>query len=243
MKKTRLLEIIREEISYALKENYSTTEASCGSSVKEDQLNEMAWNIVIANPQKKEDIQAKIKDSTKKGEQKLSKALEILDDRISKGLKTRIRDISNEMGVRQQEINPLIGALVDVGVLEKGESVTGVTKKKITDKPQGRPSNPNKTEIPTDTMDVEDEMDVDVSVDMDDDSKSAMQNIDSDETAKKLGSTSEDKEEKFNLGLKFIKKYSDNKALVDAYLKKAKEEYNLTKGMLDDLKRAAGREV
>ena len=114
--------------------------------LEEDFLNEMAWNIVIANPKEKERIQAKISGSTKKGEQKLAKALEILDDITSKGLKTRIRDISDEMGVRQQEINPLIGALVDVGVLEKGESVTGVTKKKITDKPQGRPSNPDKPE-------------------------------------------------------------------------------------------------
>jgi hypothetical protein len=175
MKKSRLLEIIREEISAALEETlYSgpdslkdpkvqkalskmqgqqkadvikgITTGTNPLNLEEDLLNEMAWNIVIANPKEKERIQAKIKDSTKKGEQKLAKALEILDDRTSKGLKTRIRDISDEMGIRQQEINPLIGALVDVGVLEKGESVTGVTKKKITDKPQGRPSNPNKPE-------------------------------------------------------------------------------------------------
>jgi hypothetical protein len=182
MKTSRLLEIIREEISSALNEltvvdkktlpteapeiaksentDINTVKNAIAQAKKsgkpvnvaeaeeleEDLLNEMAWNIVIANPKEKERIQAKISGSTKKGEQKLAKALEILDDRTSKGLKTRIRDISDEMGVRQQEINPLIGALVDVGVLEKGESVTGVTKKKITDKPQGRPSNPNKPE-------------------------------------------------------------------------------------------------
>jgi hypothetical protein len=43
--------------------------------------------------------------------------------------------------------------------------------------------------------------------------------------------------------LKFIKKYKDDKSKVDAYLKKAKEEYNFTKSMMDDLKRTAGREA
>ena len=47
--------------------------------------------------------------------------------------------------------------------------------------------------------------------------------------------------EKFNLGLRFIKKYKDDKAKIDAYMKKAKEEYKLSKSMLDDLNRAAGR--
>ena len=46
-----------------------------------------------------------------------------------------------------------------------------------------------------------------------------------------------------NLGLKFIGKYKDDKAKVDAYLKKAKDEYKLPKTMMDDLKRAAGRGV
>ena len=65
----------------------------------------------------------------------------------------------------------------------------------------------------------------------------------SDETAKELGNTPDDKKQKFNLGLKFINKYKDDKSKIDAYLKKAKDEYKFTKTMLDDLKRAAGREV
>jgi hypothetical protein len=64
-----------------------------------------------------------------------------------------------------------------------------------------------------------------------------------DSTAKELGSTTDDKKEIFNKGLKFIKKYKDNKAVIDAYLKKAKDEYKLSKTMLDDLKRTAGRDV
>ena len=53
----------------------------------------------------------------------------------------------------------------------------------------------------------------------------------------------DEKEQKFNTGLKFIKKYKDDKSKVDSYLKKAKEEYKLPKFMIDDLKRTAGREV
>lgn len=52
-----------------------------------------------------------------------------------------------------------------------------------------------------------------------------------------------DKTEKFNLGLKFVAKYKDDKDLVDAYLKKAKDEYKLSANMIKDLKRAAGRQV
>jgi len=227
--------------------------------LNEDLLNEMAWNIVIANPKEKERIQAKIKDSTKKGEQKLSKALEILDDRTSKGLKTRIRDISDEMGVRQQEINPLIGALVDVGVLEKGESVTGVTKKKVTDKPQGRPSNPNKPEKPESTgkkgrpagsgekkavrTPGADGFD-DVSYsDVEDEDKEATQNIGSDSTAKELGTLATGKEDTFNRILGLVTKYKDDKAKVDAFISKAENEYKLPVSLLKQLKLAAGRDV
>ena len=77
----------------------------------------------------------------------------------------------------------------------------------------------------------------------DEETVAATKSAGSDETAKELGATPEDKKEKFNMGLKFIKKYKDDKPKVDAYLEKAKEEYKLTKSMLDDLKRAAGRRV
>jgi len=58
-----------------------------------------------------------------------------------------------------------------------------------------------------------------------------------------FGNVSSDKLEKFNTGLKFIKKYKDDKKVIDAYLKKAKDEYKLPANMIKDLKRAAGREV
>lgn len=171
MKKSRLLEIIREEISSALEEAATTyagksaiddlkddkafgaltgdakadaiEKLSGGGTVtigEEGQLNEMAYDIIISQPNELAKLQDKIKDSTKKGEQKLAKALEIIQKTKKEGKPIRQRDIANEMGVIQQEINPLINKLIDVGILEKGESVTGVTKKKVTDKAQGRPA-------------------------------------------------------------------------------------------------------
>jgi len=78
---------------------------------------------------------------------------------------------------------------------------------------------------------------------MDAEDKEAIKAGEKDPIAKAAASTPEEKKEKFNLGLKFIKKYKDDKPKIDAYLKKAKEEYKLSKSMLDDLKRAAGRDV
>ena len=52
-----------------------------------------------------------------------------------------------------------------------------------------------------------------------------------------------DKTERFNKGLKFVTKHKDDRDLVDAYLKKAKDEYKLSANMIKDLKRAAGRQV
>jgi hypothetical protein len=79
--------------------------------------------------------------------------------------------------------------------------------------------------------------------DAEDEEGPSAKDIAGDETAKELSNISPDKKDKFNLGLKFIKKYKDDKAKVDAYLKKAKDEYKLPKTMMDDLKRAAGRGV
>ncbi len=64
-----------------------------------------------------------------------------------------------------------------------------------------------------------------------------------DSTAQELAKTSDDDIKTFNKGLVFIKKYKDDKPVIDAYLKKAKEEYKLPNKMLDDLKLAAGRKV
>jgi hypothetical protein len=65
----------------------------------------------------------------------------------------------------------------------------------------------------------------------------------SDETAKELGSTPEEKKVKFNQFLASVKKNKDDKAKIDGILKLAKDKFKFAKTMMDDLKRAAGREV
>ena len=204
MKKSHLLEIIREEISAALTENEALQnkakkakmeyikaaqaaldaekkETTTGGALEEDQLNEMAYDIIIAQPDKLAKLQDEIKDSTKKGQQKLAKALDIIQKTKKAGKPIRQRDIANEMGVIQQEINPLINKLIDVGILEKGESVTGVTKKKVTDKAQGKPA---KEKAPKEKTTAASKAEP-----MDGEDKEATQNVGSDSTAKELGAT------------------------------------------------------
>jgi len=287
MKKTRLLEIIREEIAGALNEIGQSSEEMNATrlsieaakakiaaaqkelqqlqktgvseaELEEDQLNEMAYDIIIAQPNELAKLQDKIKDSTKKGEIKLAKALEIIQKTKKEGKPIRQRDIANEMGVIQQEVNPLINKLIDVGILEKGESVTGVTKKTVTDKPQGRPAGEPKAEKPTSTgkkgrpagepktkvatrTKGDDGFD-DVSYSDDEEGPSA-KDISGDETAKQLGSTPEEKKVKFNQFLSSVKKNKEDKAKIDGILKLAKDKFKFPKTMMDDLKRAAGRDV
>jgi hypothetical protein len=117
--------------------NITNIETTAGQNIKEeeleeDQLNEMAYDIVIAQPDKLAKLQDTIKDSTKKGEQQLAKALEIIQKTKKEGKPIRQRDIANEMGLIQQKINPLINKLIDVGILEKGESVKKPKKKSRT---------------------------------------------------------------------------------------------------------------
>jgi hypothetical protein len=286
MKKTRLLEIIREEIAGALDETFyklknpgderkgyepqinvsgapepeilSKYKKLAEEELEEDQLNEMAYDIIIAQPNELAKLQDKIKDSTKKGEIKLAKALEIIQKTKKEGKPIRQRDIANEMGVIQQEVNPLINKLIDVGILEKGESVTGVTKKTVTDKPQGRPAGEPKAEKPASTgkkgrpagepktkvatrTKGDDGFD-DVSYSDDEEGPSA-KDISGDETAKQLGSTPEEKKVKFNQFLSSVKKNKEDKAKIDGILKLAKDKFKFPKTMMDDLKRAAGRDV
>ena len=77
----------------------------------------------------------------------------------------------------------------------------------------------------------------------DSEDKEAIQSMGSDSTAKALGNLATGKEETFNRILGLIAKYKDNKALVDAYISKAENEYKLPVSLLKQLKLAAGRDV
>jgi hypothetical protein len=78
---------------------------------------------------------------------------------------------------------------------------------------------------------------------MDDEDAEAAKAAGSDEMAQKLGSTPEEKKIKFNQFLSSVKKNKEDKAKVDAILKLAKDKFKLSNALINDLKRAAGREV
>lgn len=197
MKKTRLLEIIREEIQNIL---------------SEEDLNEMAK----IKGDLKSSIEKVINDNPDLTGLALKKAIRAND---------AVEDALEGDTLYDNQLNKFIA-------LTKGERTVGK---------RGRKADPNKPTKKASTgkrgrpagkvsgMDAED--------------KEAVKKGEKDDIVKTVSSTPEEKKEKFNLGLKFIKKYKDDKPKIDAYLKKAKEEYKLTKPMLDDLKRAAGRDV
>ena len=77
----------------------------------------------------------------------------------------------------------------------------------------------------------------------DEETVAATKSAGSDETAKDLGNLATGKEETFNRILGLVEKYKDDKDKVDAYINKAENEYKLSKTLLDQLKRVAGRDV
>jgi hypothetical protein len=77
----------------------------------------------------------------------------------------------------------------------------------------------------------------------DDEDAAATKAADSDEMAKKLGNTPDEKKIKFNQFLSSVKKNKEDKAKTDAILTLAKNKFKFAKSMMDDLKRAAGRDV
>ena len=130
----------------------------------------------------------------------------------------------------------------------------------VTPKPRGRKADPNKPEKPASTgkkgrpagapkaekvatrTPGDDGFD-NVSYSDDEESAAAAKAASSDSTAKELASTPEEKKIKFNQFLASVKKNKDDKAKIDGILKLAKDKFKFAKSMMDDLKRAAGREV
>jgi len=197
MKKTRLLEIIREEIQNIL---------------SEEDLNEMAK----IKGDLKSSIEKVINDNPDLTGLALKKAIRAND---------AVEDALEGDTLYDNQLNKFIA-------LTKGERTVGKRGRKADpNKPTKKPSTGKRGRPAgkTSGMDAED--------------KEAVKDGEKDDIVKTVSSTPEEKKEKFNLGVKFIKKYKDDKPKVDAYLKKAKEEYKLPKSMLDDLKRTAGREV
>jgi hypothetical protein len=247
MKKSRLLEIIQEEITLALREVGQSPEqakatnlaiqakkAQILSAQKELQQLQKTGVSEIALEEDQLDEMAKITGRLEAAIKKVmssNKDLEGLP--LKKAIKAdaEVEDALEGDTMYDNQLNKFIA-------LVRGEREVGQ---------RGRKADPNKAKVePKAKAKAEPKAKAEKSStkDMDDEDKEAAASIGKDETAKELGKTApKDKIEKFNLGLKFIKKYKDEKPKVDAYLKKAKEEYKLPVSMLNDLKKAAGREV
>ena len=237
MKKTRLLEIIQEEIILALREGEAEDKAAKMAQLK-------AIDLEIKALQKKK------VDTMKSGVSEVALEEDQLDEmaKITGRLETAIKKvIAANKDLEGLPLKKAIKADDEVEDALEGDTMYDNQLNKFIALirgerevgQRGRKSDPTKAKAEPKAKASKPS-----TKGMDDEDKEAAASIGKDETAKELGKTApKDKIEKFNLGLKFIKKYKDDKPKVDAYLKKAKEEYKLSASMLNDLKKAAGREV
>jgi len=266
MKQSRLLEIIREEISGALREDETAEKAAKDAALKaanleivalqkkksemtksgvaeveleEDQLNEMAFTL-------KKGIAPSEKIEPRYKKENFKKVVDLILSKVD-GKKT-MADVARELGVIQQKIRPVVSDLLDAGILEKGEAESKAGKD-VTNKPgpkakEEKPSKEKVTKEKVATRTAGDDGFDNVEYDSEDDEdKEASKAAGSDETAKELGNTPEEKKAKFNQFLASVKKNKEDKAKIDGILKLAKDKFKFPKSMMDDLKRTAGRDV
>lgn len=303
MKKTRLLEIVREEIAFALREGEAEEKMAKNAQLKatdleikalqkkkaemmktgvaENQLNEieqlaeMASMVQLKNQLEKQGKDAElsaVKAAEKATIDKLKQNPVFSGEGKNARLKGYVSALKKELKA-EHDINLqdlLTTVMLDAekagdkfkddiatNTIEKDAAaqVLGTEKgqrgrKADPNKPEkapstgqkGRPAGAAKEKVATRTPGEDGFDDVSYS-DAEDEEGPSAKDIAGDETAKELSNIPADKKDKFNLGLKFINKYKDDKPKIDAYLKKAKDEYKLPKTMMDDLKRAAGRGV
>ena len=227
MKKLRLLEIIREEISLALNEVEQIAEMASMKQLKTQLEKHNMGEELKAGEGNNQRLKGYVKNLKKE-----------LKDTHDINLQSLLSDIAEKSEVTGDKFNDDIAT----NTIEKdaANKVLGKEPGK-----RGRKSDPNKVDKPKAKKSKKKEPKGKKSDKAEKASSSdeAEESASNDETAKELSSGSDAKKEKFNLGLKFIKKYKDDQPKIDAYMKKAKEEYKLSQSMVDDLVRAAGREV
>jgi len=245
MKKTHLLEIIQEEIISVLREGEAEDKAAKSAQLK-------AIDLEIKALQKKK------VDIMRSGVSEIALEEDQLDEmaKITGRLEAAIKKVlSSNADLEGLPLKKAIKANAEVEDALEGDTMYDNQLNKFIALvrgnrevgQRGRKADPTKVKVePKAKAKAEPKVKVEKSSieGIDDEDKEAAASIGKDETAKKLGKIlPKDKIEKFNLGLKFIKKYKDDKPKIDAYLKKAKEEYKFSNEMLKDLKKTAGREV
>ena len=295
MKKSRLLEIIREEISSALGEAATTyagktavddlkkdkafssltgdakTDAleklGSGGTVtigEEDQLNEieqlaeMASMVQLKNQLEKQGKSDEL-EAVKAAEQTTIDKLKANPEFSGEGknirLKGYVKNLKKELkdthGIDLQVLLSQVAAQAEkAGEDFKDDIATNTIEKNAaaqvlgTEKSKPGPQSSNKSkEEPKAKTEKAPKAEPKKAEEEDDEVAAATKAISSDETAKELGSTPEEKKVKFNQFLSSVKKNKDDKAKIDGILKLAKDKFKFSKTMMDDLKRAAGREV
>ena len=176
------------------------------------------------------------REDLKKDEDKAKEVLKVIrskvvgknqDPRVKKALEKQeeFDDSGNPLQANQTN-NAILKAL---GLKEPGQRGRKASEKQSEEKPAKAKKAPK-----AEPKKVEAE---------DDEDKEAVKAAGSDETAKELGSTPEEKKVKFNQFLSSVKKNKEDKAKIDGILKLAKDKFKFPKTMMDDLKRAAGRDV
>jgi hypothetical protein len=281
MKTSRLLEIIREEISAALREGEAEDKLAKDAQVRATDLEIKALQKKKAELMKTGVAEAEdlneipdfggrfdqqvakkygedktLEDATKditdeilkdmgvtredlkKDEDKAKEVLKAIrskvvgknqDPRVKKALEkqTEFDDSGNALQANQTN-NAILKAL---GLKEPGQRGRKASEKPSEEKPSKAEKAP-KSKPEHKKVEAEDDED-----------KEAAKAASSDETAKELGSTPEEKKVKFNQFLSSVKKNKEDKAKIDGLLKLAKDKFKFPKTMMDDLKRAAGRDV
>jgi hypothetical protein len=300
MKQTRLLEIIREEISEALNvlvtnkkgetttmpyttpedkksvmnlkqdNNITNIETTAGQNIKEGekikklaekyQLDEEIINEMASIKQLKTELSRQGKEAELKAVTAAERAaLDTLkadptitpDGRLKGYVPTLKKELLNTHNIKLQDLLSVVaGKAEDDGVKFSGDIATNTIEKdaanQLTGKEPGqrgrkateKPAKPAKAEKAPKAKTEKTPASKPT-----DDEDAASKSAGSDETAKELGSTPEEKKVKFNQFLASVKKNKDDKAKIDGILKLAKDKFKFAKTMIDDLKRAAGREV
>ena len=279
MKKSRLLEIIREEISAVLHEGEAEEKAAQMAAIKatdleikalqkkkaelmktgvaeSEELNEIPdfggrfdQQVAAKYGEDKtledatKDITDEIlknmgvsRDDLKKDEDKAKEILKAIRSKVvGKNQDPRVKKALEKQTEFDDSGNPLQANQTNNAILKAlGLKEPGTRGRKASEKPAEE--KPAKKEAPKAEKTSKSEP-------MDDEDKEAAKAAGSDKTATELSSTPEEKKVKFNQFLASVKKNKEDKAKIDGILKLAKDKFKFPKTMMDDLKRAAGRDV
>jgi hypothetical protein len=177
------------------------------------------------------------RDDLKKDENKAKEVLKAIRSKVvGKNQDPRVKKALEKQTEFDDSGNPLQANQTNNAILKAlGLKDPGQRGRKATEKPS-KEEKPTKKEAPKAEKTSKSEP-------MDDEDKEAAKAAGSDKTAKELGSTPEEKKVKFNQFLASVKKNKEDKAKIDGILKLAKDKFKFPKTMMDDLKRAAGRDV